>query len=66
MKVIAHTKNHRTGEIVPVSWGNDMTTDLSVISTVAGILEQQRARENGELHPAITDRFSITSITIEL
>lgn len=66
MKVIENIYNSRTGETNEVSWGNNITSDLSVIQCVSAIIEQQRARENGEAHPVISERFTTVSIRIEL
>lgn len=66
MKVIETIKNLRTGETTEVSWGNAITSDLSVLDSVVGILQHQRDRENGDIHEALLGRFQTIAIHIEL
>lgn len=69
MKVIEHRKDERTGEMVEVSWGNNITSDFSIITSVANIIEAKRDQQAGraeEGHNPVLDRFTTTSITIEL
>lgn len=65
MKVIEHIKDNRTGEVRQVSWGNKIESDLSIVSSVTGILQHQRDRENDETH-AFIGRMTTVAITIEL
>jgi cell division GTPase FtsZ len=69
MKVIEKRINNRTGEPVDVSWGNAITSDFSVVSTVLTIIEGLRLHEErveDEDHNPILDRFTTVGITIEL
>lgn len=65
MKVIESVRDNRTGEVNDVSWGNNITSDLSIISSVVSILDHQRARDNGEVH-AFQGRLTTVAIRIEL
>lgn len=69
MKVIEKRKNNLTGEIVDVSWGNNIVSDFSVIGSVVNIIEmkrdQQAGRDEGGHNP-ILDRFTTIAISIEL
>lgn len=65
MKVIEEVKDNRTGTITRNSWGNVMENDLTVLISVAQIIEHQRARERGEVHVAV-GRFETVAIRIEL
>ena len=64
MKVIEIVRDNRTGDVTENSWGNAISDDLSVITSVANIIMHQRARERGEVHTAI-GRFETTGIRIE-
>lgn len=66
MKVIERVHNSRTGETSEVSWGNVIKDDLSIIGSVADILQQQRSREDGTNKSPFADRLTTVSITIEL
>jgi hypothetical protein len=66
MKVIEEVKNLRTGETTEVSWGNKIESDLSIISSVAGILSHQRDRDDENIHEALLGRFETIAIRIEL
>lgn len=65
MKVIEIVKNNRTGEVAEVSWGDNITSDWSIVSSVGGIMEQARARANGEIKN-FPGRFTTLEIRIEL
>ena len=58
-------KDNRTNEVSEVSWGNNLSDDMSIITSVANIISHQRARERGEVHVAL-GRFETVSIRIEL
>lgn len=66
MKVIETVKNVRTGETTEVSWGNKISSDLSVVGSVLDIIQHQRDRDNGDIHEALLGRFETVSIRIEL
>lgn len=69
MKVIEIRKDNRTGELVEVSWGNNITSDFSIIGSVVNIVEQKRDQENGKAEPnhnPVLDRFTTVEIRIEL
>lgn len=69
MKVIETRKDNRTGETVEVSWGNNITSDFSIIGSVVNILEMKRDQEAGrveENHNPVLDRFTTVAIRIEL
>lgn len=69
MKVIEIRKNNRTGELVEVSWGNNITSDFSVIGSVVSIVQMKREQEDGKAEPnhnPILDRFTTVEIRIEL
>lgn len=69
MKVIEKRRNERTGEIVDVSWGNNITSDFSVIGSVVSIIEMKRDQQDGrdkENHNPVLDRFTTVAITVEL
>lgn len=68
MKVIEVRKDSRTGEIVEVSWGDNITSDFSIISSVAKIIDMKRQQEVGKAdsgHHPILDRFTTVAIHIE-
>lgn len=69
MKVIEIRKDNRTGELVEVSWGNAITSDFSIITSVANIIEGLRDQEAGKAednHNPVLDRFTTVEIRIEL
>lgn len=69
MKVIESRRNERTGEIVDVSWGNNITSDFSVIGSVVSIIEMKRDQQAGRDEPnhnPVLDRFTTIAIRIEL
>lgn len=69
MKVIEVRKDNRTGETVEVSWGNNITSDFSIITSVANIVEGLRDQEAGKDEPGhnpVLDRFTTVAIRIEL
>lgn len=69
MKVIEIRKDNRTGETIEVSWGNNITSDFSVVSSTLAIIEGLRDQEAGkalEIHNPVLDRFTTTGIRIEL
>lgn len=69
MKVIEIRKDNRTGETVEVSWGNNITSDFSVIGSVVNIVEMHRDQETGkalEAYNPVLDRFTTVAIRIEL
>lgn len=69
MKVIEIRKDNRTGELVEVSWGNAMTSDFSIITSVVNIIHGLRDQEVGkaeENHNPVLDRFTTVAISIEL
>ena len=69
MKVIEVRKDNRTGETVEVSWGNAITSDFSVISSVVSIMEMKNDQESGKVDPnhnPVLDRFTTVAIRIEL
>lgn len=69
MKVIANRRNNQTGEIVDVSWGNNITSDFSVIGSVVDIIGAHRAQEAAvgtPDHNPVLDRFTTIAIRIEL
>lgn len=69
MKVIEKRRNERTGEIVDVSWGNNITSDFSVIGSVVSIIEMKRDQQAGRDEPnhnPVLDRFTTVAITVEL
>lgn len=68
MKVIEIRKDNRTGETVEVSWGNNITSDFSIITSVANIVEGLRDQEAGkaeEGHNPVLDRFTTVAIRVE-
>lgn len=65
MKVFETVRDNRTGTESEVSWGNDIGSDLNVVSSVTAILQHQRDRDNGEVH-AFQGRFTTVAIRIEL
>ena len=65
MKVIETVRDNRTGDVTDVSWGSAITSDMSIITSVANIIDHQRAREAGEVHTA-QGRFETLAIRIEL
>lgn len=68
MKVIEERINNRTGESVEVSWGNNITSDFSIIKSVVSIVEHLRDQEAGkalENHTPVLDRFTTVAIRIE-
>lgn len=69
MKVIEIRKDNRTGETVEVSWGNNITSDFSIIGSVVDIVAGLRDQEAGkalEAYNPILDRFTTVAIRIEL
>lgn len=69
MKVIEIRKDNRTGETVEVSWGNNITSDFSIIGSVVDIVAGLRDQEAGkalEAYNPILDRFTTIAIRIEL
>jgi len=69
MKVTEIRKDNRTGETVEVSWGNNITSDFSVIGSVVNIIEGLRDQEAGkaeENHHPVLDRFTTVAIRVEL
>lgn len=69
MKVIEIRKNNRTGELFEVSWGNNITSDFSVIGSVVNIVEGLRDQESGKAQPNynhVLDRFTTVGIRIDL
>lgn len=68
MKVIEIRKDNRTGQTVEVSWGNNITSDFSIIGSVVSIVEGLRDQEAGKAednHNPVLDRFTTVAITIE-
>ena len=65
MRVIESIRDNRTGEVHEASWGNNITDDMSIITSVANIISHQRARDNGEVH-AFQGRMTTVAIRIEL
>lgn len=68
MKVIEIRKDNRTGETVEVLWGNNITSDFSVIGSVGNIVEGHREREAmvaEDNHNPILDRFTTVAIRVE-
>jgi len=69
MKVIEIRRDNRTGETIEVSWGNNITSDFSVIGSVVNIIEGKRDQQAGrdeENHNPILDRFTTISINVVL
>ena len=69
MKVIEIRKDNRTGETVEVSWGNNITSDFSVVGSVLRIIEGLREQEAGKAeanHNPVLDRFTTVAISVEL
>lgn len=69
MKVIEIRKDNRTDETIEVSWGNVITKDFSVISSVMNIIEMKREQEERRAqddHNPVLDRFTTIAIHIEL
>lgn len=69
MKVTEIRKDNRTGETVEVSWGNNITSDFSIIGsvvTIVGMLREQEAGKAEANHNPVLDRFTTVAITIEL
>lgn len=64
MKVIEKVRNERTGEIKDVSWGNNITSDMGVMASVASIMDS-RIDQNDALFK-VYGRETTISITIEL
>lgn len=69
MKVIETVEYYdRQGNLqdtTDVSWGNNITSDFSIITSVINIVEHQRARDNGEV-TNFPGRFKTIAIRIEL
>ena len=68
MKVIEVRRNNRTNEIVEISWGNNITSDFSVIGSVVNIIDMLRDQEAGKAEPdhnIVLDRFTTLAIRIE-
>ena len=69
MKIVEIRRDNRTGETVEVSWGNNVTSDFSIIGSVVNILEMKRDQEAGrdeDNHNPVLDRFTTVAISIEL
>lgn len=69
MKVIEIRKDNRNGDTVEVSWGNNITSDFSVISSVVTIIQMLREQEAGKDEPnhnPVLDRFTTIAIRVEL
>lgn len=69
MKVIETRRDNRTGDTVEVSWGNNITSDFSVITSVVNIIEGLRDQEAGKAEPnhnPVLDRFTTIGIRIDL
>lgn len=68
MKVIETRKNNRTDETVEVSWGNNITSDFSVIGSVVDIISMLRQQEAGKAegnYNPILDRYTTIGVRIE-
>lgn len=68
MKVIEIRKNNRTDETVEVSWGNNITSDFSIIGsvvTIVDMLRQQEERKAEDDHNPVLDRYTTVAIRIE-
>lgn len=65
MKVIETILDNVSGETREVSWGNNITSDLSIVTSVAQIIAHQRDREAGEVH-VWQGRLTTVAIRIEL
>lgn len=68
MKVIEIRKDNRTGETFENSWGNNITSDFSIIKSVVSITEMLREQEAGkeqDTHNPVLDRFTTVAIRIE-
>lgn len=68
MKVIEIRKDNRTGETFENSWGNNITSDFSIIGSVVNITamkrEAEEAKAKGEHNPVL-DHFTTVAIRIE-
>jgi hypothetical protein len=68
MKVIEIRKDNRTGKTFENSWGNNITSDFSIIKSVVSITEMLREQEAGKEqgnHNPVLDRFTTVAIRIE-
>lgn len=68
MKVTEIRKNNRTDERVEVSWGNNITSDFSIIGSVVDIVSMLRQQEAGKAegnHNPVLDRYTTVAIHIE-
>jgi hypothetical protein len=68
MKVIEIRKDNRTGKTFENSWGNNITSDFSIIKSVVSITEMLREQEAGKeqgSHNPVLDRFTTVAIRIE-
>ena len=68
MKVIEIRKDNRTGAEIENSWGNNITSDFSVIGSVVNIIDMLRQQEAGKEqgnHNPVLDRFTTVAIRIE-
>ena len=69
MKVIevveVYDRQGNLKETSEVSWGNNITSDFSIITSVAHIVEHQRSRDYGEIQN-FPGRFKTIAIRIEL